>query len=215
MNKFRFFIITLLLSVCSIAFAQQDLYLEKVTILSRHNVRAPLDSSLSTLDEMTTDGHQWIRWSVPGSNLTLKGGALETLFGEYFRLWLDKEHFKLDNVDQVYFGASSKQRTIATARSFAAGLIPLKTIDVDFKRKENGDVGYPDPDYLPLLNDKSYIDGIFDVAAFQAEAYRELEICKPLPIPFGKDFGNETLKLCPQTRHSAFRQLCRCLSLFP
>ena len=174
MNKPRIFIIALLSFVCSIAFAQEGLSLEKVTILSRHSVRAPLESYLSTLDEITADGHQWTRWSVPGSNLTLKGGALETLFGEYFRLWLDKEQFKLDSVGQVYFGASSKQRTIATARSFAAGLIPLKTIDVDFKRKENGDVGYPDPDYLPLLNDKSYIDGIFDVAAFQAEAYREL-----------------------------------------
>lgn len=174
MNKFRFFIITLLLSVCSIVYAQEDLYLEKVTILSRHNVRAPLDSYLSTLDEMTADGHQWTRWSVPGNDLTLKGGALETLFGEYFRLWLEKEQFELDSVGQVYFGASSKQRTIATARSFAAGLIPLKTIDVDFKRKENGDVGFLDPDYLPLLNDNSYSDGEFDIAAFKAEAYREL-----------------------------------------
>lgn len=176
MNKFRFFIITLLLFVCSIVFAQEktSLKLEKVTILSRHSVRAPLESYLSTLDEMTADGHHWTRWSVPGSNLTLKGGALETLFGEYFRLWLDKEHFKLDNVDQVYFGASSKQRTIATARSFAAGMTPLMTIPVDYKVDENGNVGYLDSDYLPLLNDKSYSDGIFDIAAFQAEAYREL-----------------------------------------
>ena len=176
MNKFRIFIITLLLFVCSIVFAQENssLKLEKVTILSRHSVRAPLESYLSTLDEMTADGHQWTRWSVPGSNLTLKGGALEALFGEYFRLWLDKEQFKLDNVGQVYFGASSKQRTIATARFFAAGIVPLMTIDVDYKVDENGNVGYLDPDYLPLLNDKSYSDGIFDIAAFQAEAYREL-----------------------------------------
>lgn len=179
MNKSRIFIITLLLFVCSTLFAQENhsLKLEKVTILSRHSVRAPLESYLSTLDEMTADGHHWTRWSVPGSNLTLKGGALETLFGEYFRLWFNNEQFNLDSlasINQVYFGASSKQRTIATARSFAAGIVPLKTIDVDYKVDANGNVGYLDPDYLPLLNDKSYSDGKFDIAAFQAEAYREL-----------------------------------------
>ena len=122
---------------------------------------------------MTGDGYQWTRWSVPGSHLTLRGGALETLFGEYCRLWLDNEHFVLDSAD-VYFGASSKQRTIATARAFAAGMLPLMTVPVHYKVDENGKVGYLDPDYLPLLNDKCASDGNFDIQAFQAEAYREL-----------------------------------------
>lgn len=172
MHKPRIFIITLLLFVCSFVFAQ-NLTLEKVTVLSRHGVRAPLEQYLNTLDEMTGDGYQWTRWPVPGSNLTLKGAALETFFGAYFRLWLDDEHFKLDSAD-VYFGASSKQRTIATARAFAAGMLPLTTIPIDYKVDEKGGVGYLDPDYLPLLNDKCAPDGIFDIEAFQAEAYREL-----------------------------------------
>lgn len=171
MNKLRFLIITLLLLVSSFIYAQQDLALEKVTIVSRHSVRAPLETYLSTLDEMTGNGYQWTRWSVPGSHLTLKGGALETLFGEYFRLWLDKENFELKSVD-IYFGASSKQRTIATARAFAAGLMPLTTIPIDYKVDEKGRVGYLDPDYLPLLNYKGVPD--FDSVAFKAEAYREL-----------------------------------------
>lgn len=173
MNKYRIIIITLLLSVCSFIFAQENLYLERVTILSRHSVRAPLEQYLNTLDEMTGKGHQWTRWSVPGSNLTLRGGALETLFGEYYRLWLDNENFVLDSAD-IYFGASSKQRTIATARAFAAGMLPLMTVPIDYKVDENGKVGYLDQDYLPLLNDRCASDGYFDIAAFQAEAYREL-----------------------------------------
>ena len=173
MNKTRIIIITLLLLVCSFVFAQRDLTLEKVTILSRHSVRAPLETYLSTLDEMTGKGYQWTRWSVPGSYLTLRGGALETLFGEYCRLWLDSQHFALDSTD-IYFGASSKQRTIATARAFAAGMLPLMTIPVDYKVDENGKVGYLDQDYLPLLNNRCTIDDSFDIAAFQAEAYREL-----------------------------------------
>ena len=142
MTKPRTIILSLLLFVCSLVFAQQDLTLEKVTIVSRHSVRAPLEQYLQSLDEMTGDGYQWTRWSVPGSNLTLRGGALETFFGEYFRLWLEKEHFALDSTD-VYFGASSKQRTIATARAFAAGMLPLMTVPVDFKVDDNGNVGFP------------------------------------------------------------------------
>ena len=173
MNKLRILILSLLLSVCSFIFAQHDLTLEKVTVVSRHGVRAPLEQYLTTLDEMTGGGRLWTRWSVPGSYLTLKGGALETLFGEYFRLWLDSEHFDLDSTD-VYFGASSKQRTIATARAFAAGMMPLMTIPVDYKVDENGKVGYMDRDYLPLLNDQCAADGVFDIEAFKEEAYREL-----------------------------------------
>ena len=173
MNKLHIFFLSLLLFISSLIYAQQNLTLQKITIVSRHNVRVPLESYLNTLDEMTGNGHQWTRWSVPGSYLTLKGGALETLFGEYYRLWLDNEHFVLDSTD-IYFGASSKQRTIATARSFAAGMLPLTTVYIDYKVDENGKVGYLDQDYLPLLNDRCASDGNFDIPAFQAEAYREL-----------------------------------------
>jgi len=173
MIKPRLLFLSLLLLICSFIYAQQGLTLEKVTVVSRHGVRAPLEQYLNTLDEITGDGYHWTRWSVPGSNLTLRGGALETLFGEYFRLWLDEEHFVLDSAD-VYFGASSKQRTIATARAFAAGMLPLMTVPVDFKVDSNGNIGYLDPDYLPLLNDRCPSDGTFDIEAFKAEAYREL-----------------------------------------
>lgn len=171
MIKPRIIIITLLLYVSSFIYAQQDLALVKVTVVSRHSVRAPLETYLSTLDGLTGNGYQWTRWPVPGSYLTLRGGALETLFGEYFRLWLDSENFELKSVD-VYFGASSKQRTIATARAFAAGLMPLTTIPIDYKVDEKGRVGFLDPDYLPLLNYNGVPD--FDSVAFKAEAYREL-----------------------------------------
>lgn len=168
------FITLLLLFLGNTIFAQ-ELTLEKVTVVSRHGVRAPLDTYLNTLDDMTGDGYHWVRWSVPGSHLTLRGGALETLFGEYFRLWLDEEHF-FDGLgeEDIYFGASSKQRTIATARAFSAGLFPLMTLPIDYKVKADSTIGYLDPDYLPLLNNTSAADGYFDTNAFKQEAYREL-----------------------------------------
>ena len=183
MNKPRIIIITLLLLVGSFVFAQSDLSLEKVTIVSRHGVRAPLEQYINNLDEMTGNGYHWTRWSVQGSHLTLRGGALETLFGEYYLLWFDNQQFRLGSTD-VYFGASSKQRTIATSRAFAAGLLPLTTVHVDYKVDENGRIGYLDQDYLPLLNDRCSKDGNFDNEAFKAEAYRELGELKAPPYTF-------------------------------
>lgn len=183
MKRQCIFLLVLLLFLSSLGLAQQDLTLEKVTIVSRHGVRAPLESYLNTLDEMTGKGYQWTRWPVPGSYLTLKGEALEVLFGAYFRLWFEEERFLLDSVD-VYFGASSKQRTIATARAFAAGMLPLMTVPVDFKVDNNGKIGFLDQDYLPLLNDRCASDGVFDTAAFKVEAYRELGRLEPPSYAF-------------------------------
>ena len=120
---------------------------------------------------LVAEGNHWKRWPVEGSHLTLKGAALETLFGEYFRLWLNSEGVALDSAS-IYFGASSKQRTIATARCFAAGMLPLITVPIDYKVKEDGNIGYLDPDYLPLLNDQD--SPYFDTTAFKLEAYKEI-----------------------------------------
>ena len=171
----RLYSLVFLLVFCT-ALSAQEYVLEKVTVVSRHSVRAPLDRYLNTLDEMTGDGYQWTRWSVPGSHLTLRGGALEMLFGEYFRIWLDTNHFDVDSLkcQDVYFGASSKQRTIATARAFAAGMLPQMDVSVDYKVKNNGSIGFYDPDYLPLLNYSNTANAVFDTNAFKKEAYREL-----------------------------------------
>lgn len=50
----------------------------------------------------------------------------------------------------------------------------MMTVQVDYKVKADGSVGYLDQDYLPLLNDRCAADGKFDTVAFKAEAYREL-----------------------------------------
>ena len=57
--------------------------LQEVVILSRHNIRSPLSTNGSTLSRLTS--HQWTDWSSAPSELTLRGGALETMMGQYFR----------------------------------------------------------------------------------------------------------------------------------
>ena len=54
---------------------------------------------------------------------------LETVMGQYFRLWLEKEGLFSENYrsneQMVRFCANAKQRTLATARYYSAGLPPV------------------------------------------------------------------------------------------
>ena len=110
-----------------------DYDLQQVVVLSRHNIRAPLSNNGSALAEASS--HQWIDWTANGSELTSRGGALETMNGEYFRKWLEHEELAPENWQPsegaVRFYANAKQRTQATARYFASGLLPVADVDVE------------------------------------------------------------------------------------
>ena len=69
--------------------------LEKVVILSRHNIRSPLSSGDSILAKITP--HKWFEWSSPASQLSVRGGVLETSMGQYFRRWLEDEGLFREN----------------------------------------------------------------------------------------------------------------------
>ena len=113
--------------------AEDGYTLEQVVVLSRHNLRAPLSSNGSVPQELTP--HSWIQWTANSSELTIKGGIQETAMGEYFRKWLDQEGLIPENSvpeeGEVRFYARDKQRCRATARYFAAGLLPLADIAVE------------------------------------------------------------------------------------
>ena len=108
--------------------------LEKVVVLSRHNIRSPLSSPDSLLGKITP--HEWFKWSSGTSELSLRGGALETNMGHFFRKWLEAEKLFPENFHpeegQIRFYANSKQRTIATAQYFLAGLLPTANLDVEY-----------------------------------------------------------------------------------
>lgn len=108
--------------------------LEQVVILSRHNIRSPLSGNGSMLDTVTP--HEWFSWSSGASELSLRGGALETFMGQYFRKWLEAEGLFPENYrpdeGAVRIYANSKQRTIATAEYFSAGLLPTAGVPVEY-----------------------------------------------------------------------------------
>lgn len=106
--------------------------LKEVVILSRHNIRSPLSDNGSALGKLTP--HRWTNWSAASSELTLRGGVLETMMGQFFRKWLVTEGLFTENyvpnADEVNFYANSMQRTIATAQYFSSGFMPVANVAV-------------------------------------------------------------------------------------
>ena len=115
--------------------SQSGYTLTQVVCLSRHNIRSPLNGPGSLLDTMTP--HSWFAWTSKPSELSLKGGTLETQMGQYFRVWLEAEGFFPDKYrpeeEAVRIYANSRQRTIATANFFVTGLLPLCNEDVEYQ----------------------------------------------------------------------------------
>lgn len=107
--------------------------LHQVVIVSRHNLRAPLDSAMQDLAESTTN--KWFAWTSAPGELSRKGAALETAMGGWFRDWLGDaglfDRNALLDPAQVRFIANNMQRTVATARSFAAGFMPEADVVVE------------------------------------------------------------------------------------
>ena len=123
--------------------------LEEVVVLSRHNIRAPLSGAGSDLDTITP--HEWFKWSSDASQLSVRGGTLETEMGQFFRKWLEKEglfeanYRPEDGAVRIY--ANAKQRTITTARFFSAGLLPADDIVVEY----HGEFDKMDPVFNPVF----------------------------------------------------------------
>lgn len=114
---------------------KQKYQLKEAVVLSRHNIRSPLSDSKSDLGRMTP--HQWTVWSAPKSELTLRGGTVETMMGQYFRKWAEDAGLFPENhqpsADDVNVQANSMQRCIATAQYFTSGFMPVGGVEVNHR----------------------------------------------------------------------------------
>ena len=123
--------------------------LKEVVILSRHNIRSPLSDNGSALGKLTP--HRWTNWSAASSELTLRGGVLETMMGQFFRKWLVSEGLFTENyvpnADEVNFYANSMQRTIATAQYFSSGFMPVANVAIRHRYAHSK----MDPVFFPRL----------------------------------------------------------------
>ena len=142
---------------------QQPAYtLDKVVVLSRHNIRSPLSGAGSLLGDITP--HTWFSWTSGASELTLKGAVLETIMGQYFRLWLEStglipENWQPDE-NAVRFYANAKQRTQATARYFSAGLLPVCVVPIEM----HGPYDSMDETFTPKLH---FVSDAYTAAALE------------------------------------------------
>ena len=113
--------------------------LKEVVVMSRHNIRSPLTSGGAVYKRVTP--YEWFNWSSPSSQLSLRGGVLETEMGQFFRKWLVGEGLLPENYrpegDEVLFYANSRQRTFATAKYFSAGFLPFANVEITHKLAED------------------------------------------------------------------------------
>ena len=160
-KAYKTILLFLLLGVSLSAFAQanrpdgfRERYtLKQVVVLSRHNIRSPLSGRRSTLQRITP--HEWYHWSSAPSELSLRGGALETMMGQYFRKWLVSEGLMRENEIPVEgtmrFYANSLQRTIATAQYFSSGMLPVANVRIE----HHCELGKMDSVFAPQITDDS------------------------------------------------------------
>ena len=160
-KAYSIFLIYLLLGVSLSTFAQANrtddfnerYTLKQVVVLSRHNIRSPLSGRHSTMQRITP--HEWYHWSSAPSELSLRGGALETMMGQYFRKWLVSEGLMQENEipaeGVMRFYANSLQRTIATAQYFSSGMLPIANIRIE----HHLEVGKMDSIFAPQITDDS------------------------------------------------------------
>ena len=174
MRKLDSLLLLLILTIICPALAQAQLQrseafkgkykLKEVVILSRHNIRSPLSTNGSALSKMTP--HEWTNWSSAASELTLRGGVLETEMGQFFRKWTIETGLFKDNyvptIDEVNVYANSMQRCIATAQYFSGGFMPVANLRVNHRYVPSK----MDPIFFPRLTKST--------EAFRTEAMKQI-----------------------------------------
>lgn len=99
--------------------------------------------------------HEWHKWSSAPSELSLRGGALETMMGQYFRKRLVSEGMMKENEipaeGAMRFYANSLQRTIATAQYFSSGMLPMANVHIE----HHLEVGRMDSVFAPQITNDS------------------------------------------------------------
>lgn len=148
------FLITFQISSC------HNLKIERVLILSRHNVRTPLSRNLF---EFTPK--PWPNWKEKNGYLTAKGALLEGFMGEFFSSWLIEEGVLTKNCPDVksfYVYANIAQRTMASASAFIDKAFPLCNITIHHTANAQ-----KDPIFNPVIHNAS--------KAFKVEAVEQMQ----------------------------------------
>lgn len=131
----------------------ENMQLDQVLLLSRHNLRTPIVNT-GILTEVTDK--KWPAWDAQSGYLTTKGGALEVYMGHYFREWIEQNKLVPDELcptgnEDLFVYTNSLQRTIATAQFFTAGAFPGCTVKIHHQPE----IGKMDPVFNPIITNDS------------------------------------------------------------
>ncbi|XP_032525583.2 glucose-1-phosphatase-like [Danaus plexippus] len=124
--------------------------LKQVLILSRHNIRSPLNEKLKNFSD-----NPWPEWNVSDLYLTEKGALMEEYMGGYIYNWLVMEKLLVDGCPKessVHIYANTKQRCRSSAKAFVRGAFDKCNIRVFSMYPDD-----MDPIFNPILRNDSEI----------------------------------------------------------
>lgn len=185
MKKFLSLVIVFVVAVTFFTTAHaMDYQLEQVVVISRHNLR----NSLKAGDDRGL--------------LTLRGGEMETLMGQYFEARLREQGLFPKNaqpsVGEVRFYANSYQRTIATAKYFSAGAFPIANIPIEYHRalgqKDRVFLPPPDPALTKKLHAETNWKKLFGSMSKEIATVERLSGEKFNPDDYSMKIGSEAVE---------------------
>lgn len=180
------------------AVTASDLKVERVFVLMRHGVRAPIDGEAPA---GTLTSRPLPPWPVAAEELTPHGAKAVAVAATLDRAWLDQEGLftrgTCPSQGAVHIWTNSVSRTIATGQAYAAAFAPGCGLSVGHK-----ELGAADPLFEPMRTDSAfdpakaiasinaYTGGLGTLASRHAAEIRALDKmlgcgraqgCSPLP----------------------------------
>jgi 4-phytase/acid phosphatase len=135
----------------------------KVIVISRHGIRAPLQTQ-AELARYSSDA--WPAWSAPPGDLTLHGSQTMKALGRFYANYYEQDGLfagsGCSRINDSFVWSDVDERDIATARSFFEGLAPNCTIPIHTVAK-----GEVDPYQHPLKAHLGHPDRALALAAVQ------------------------------------------------
>lgn len=130
-------------------------------VLTRHGVRSPT-GSVNKLKQYSAN--PWPQWEVPPGYLTPRGSQLMTFFGRYYREYFAQngllQRSGCTDATSIVFFADSDQRTVATGKALADGILPGCSVAVHALPR-----GTPDPLFHSLAAGVGHPDYALAAAA--------------------------------------------------
>ncbi|USQ97209.1 histidine-type phosphatase [Caulobacter sp. RL271] len=149
---------------CATASLAASPRVERVVIIMRHGVRAPIVGE-APLDTLT--GAPWPTWSVPPEHLTAHGAKALDILGRSDRRWLAGlgvlPALGCPAEGQVRIWTNTAERTIASGEAFARGLTPGCETPVGHRPPNE-----VDPLFEPLRAGVAPFDPAAAIASIQA-----------------------------------------------